>query len=236
MSRIILPAPASFAANRVAVEPASDIVFELFAYFGGSAAASPNMVDGSVMAVTGSPAWSPSYVSVVPDVSYLTPTGILDTADETIFFVARTAQIGGNFSPVFSAYPAAAGLMIALGDNEIRFHASGFGVAQTFAVAANYGQEFCFWSLTLDSGGAVPVKWKNWTYNQSGTFGTGGATRASLGNQFRVGGYVTGASGIYGSDIAHISKALGACSDAQALSVYDSVRYSLADAAVPILV
>lgn len=230
MPRIILPSPAAFdAAHTIALEPDPTITnMELWAYLRTSTAESPNMAaNDALLTVTGVPVWSPTFVTLTPGTNFLVPTGVLDTADSTALFVARTPRVGGDFSPIISAYVASAGLMIALGDNEIRFHASGLGTITTFTVPANYGSDFSFWSFAIDSGGAVPVRWKNWTHNVSGTFGTPGASRSVTGTQIYIGGQTFTPTGLYGSDVMFVAKTGATMTDPQIQSCYLSVQKEL---------
>ena len=228
MSRITFTQPTvNFAANAIAVQPPVDATRDLWAFFGGSAAASPNMVTNTPLDVVGTPTWSSNFVTVTPDTHYLVPTGLLDIADSTVFAIIRTSQIGGNFSPFWSAYVGGVGLMMALGDNEIRFHATGFGAATNLSVAGNYGSNWALWSFRMDSGAANPTTWKCHTHNQTGTYGTASASRSSLGAQMRVGGF-TLSTASFPCDVAFIGRSASALdatqTDLNALSITKSAQ------------
>lgn len=235
MPRIEVPAPADFSANTLVAEPLPSITnMLLWAYLRESLAASPNMVDDSLLTVVGAPEWDATSVLLTPGVNHLIPTGVLDSADATLMVVGSTEQIGGNFSPLFSAYVAAAGLMVALGDNEIRFHASGFGAITTLSVPASIGHDPSFWSFQMDSGGSTPLKWKNWTHGYNGTFGTPSANRSSTGTQCYIGGQTAAPTILYPSRQWFVAYAGKTLSDAEVESCYLAVQSELAVDGVPV--
>lgn len=234
MSRIIYP-NGSFAGNRVAVEPPTDVAFSAWAYLGASAAASPNLVTGTAMSETGTPGWQASHVRITPAVNCLTNTGAVDVADQTIMFVARTEQVGGFWSPIISGYAGATGLMVGLGSNYIKLHPPGLSTFLAHSFAGHYGLDWSFWSIVLNAGDAVPIKIKNWTHNQLVTGGNALAARAALGQALTVGGH-TATSGTYPGDVAQWAHAPIAMTDTQIERSHLAVQMNLASLPVPILV
>lgn len=230
MTRIIVPT-GDFLANAVAAEPPSDLVaLQLWAYLGASAAASPNLVDGAAMTVTGTPVWSSNYVTVTPDVNHLAPVGVVDTAATTLLFIARTHVTGGSNSPVLSAYPAQSGIYVGLGSDKLRVHASGLNGVTTVTHAGSYGSEFAFWSVTAQSLGTPAITWKDWTHDVSGTMGTNGAARGGLGSQYRVGGYTSAGTGTFAADVMFVAKSAAIMSAGQIEACYRSARLAVAEA------
>lgn len=227
MTREILSG-ADFSGNYIGVEPASTITgLDFWAFLNTDLASSPNMITDTALTQTGTVPFTTGYGTITPGTNYLTPTGLLDVADQTIMFVARTAQIGGNFSPILTAYPGSAGLMVALGWNYVRVHASGFGAIGNFVMSSTFGNEWSFWSVILDSGHATPIRVKNWTHNETATGGTASANRSVLGGQISVAQHTIATTGVFGSDVAFVGRAKSIISDADLLTCYDSVRLSL---------
>jgi hypothetical protein len=227
MSRIILPG-GDFSTNRVGVEPASTIVdLDLWAYLNTSLAASPNLVTDVALAQTGTVPFSAGYATITPGTNYLSPTGLLDVADQTIMFVVRTSQIGGNYSPVITAYSGGVGLFIAVGWTYLRIHVSGYGAIGNFTFSSTYGNEWSFWSVTLEDGHATPIRVKNWTYNETVTGGTAAGNRSSTGQQLTVAAHTIATFGTFAGDTAFIGRAKSVMSDTEVESCYDSVRLSL---------
>ena len=227
MTRHIL-SDGDFSSNFIGVEPDSTIVdLDLWAYLNTSLAASPNMITDTALTQTGAVTFNAGHAGITPAVNYLTPSGLVDVADQTIMFVARTAQTGGNYSPIVTAYPSGVGLFIALGWNYVRVHAAGFGSIGNFVFSGTYGNEWSFWSVTLDSGHATPIRVKNWTHGETVTGGTAAGTRISTGNNLTIAQHTIATFGTFGSDAAFVGRAKSILSDAQGLTCYDSVRLGL---------
>lgn len=232
MPRIILPSPAAFDdAHTLALEPDPTIVnLQLWAYLRQSLAESANMAAGNALLTqTGTPVWSPAFATLTPGTNFLVPTGVLDTSSCTLLFVARTPRVGGDFSPILSAYVASAGLMVALGDNELRCHATGVIPITTIPVPGTYGSDFAFWSVVVESGAAQPFRWKCWTHNVSGTLGSAGASRTVTGTQLYIAGQTSAPTILYQSDLAFVAKSGAAMTDPQILSCHLSVQKELAN-------
>lgn len=227
MSRLVFPA-GDFSTNRIAAEPPTDVPFDLWTYLGVAAAASPNLVTDTVMSVVGTPVWSPKHATLTPAVNHLTPTGVLDVADQTFLFVARTQQTGGNWSPIISGYTGNVGLMIGLGWNYARIHPSGLSGLINHVFAGNYGLDWAFWSVVIDSGGATPITVKNWTHNQTVTGGTPSASRANLGQQLTLAGH-SATNGTFASDQVFAAHSPTIMTNDQIAQSYLSVKLRLAD-------
>lgn len=229
MTRVVLPRGA-FSANRIGQEPASTIVgLDWWSYLGTDLASSPNMVDDVELAETGTVTFASAYCSPTPGTNYLEPVDVLDVADQTFVFVAKTAQTGGNYSPIITAYPGAVGVFIALGWTYLRIHAAGFGAIGNYSVTETYGNEWGFWSVILDSGHATPIRIKNHTYGATATGGTAAGTRSSTGTQVSIARHTIATFGTFTSDIAFVGRAQSVMTDAELLTCYDSVRFVLAE-------
>lgn len=227
MTRLILP-NGDFSTHHVAVEPASTIVdLDLWAYLNTSLAASPNRVNSATLAETGTVPFSAGYATVTPTTNYISPTGLLDVADQTIMFVARTAQAGGNYSPIISAYAGGVGLFIAVGWTYLRVHGSGLGAITNYSVSSLFGNDWAFWSVIMESGHATPIRIKEWTHNETVTGGTASGSRTNLGQQLTVGGHSIATFGTFAGDVAFVGRAKSILTDAQIESCYNSVRLRL---------
>lgn len=227
MSRIIFP-EGNFAVNAIAAEPPLTVPWDLWAYFGGSAAASPNLVGNTPLAVTGTPVWSEKFVTLTPATNYLTPTGVLDTADREFLLVARTQQTGGNWSPFISAYGGGTGLMIGLGWNQVRMHASGLSALINHVFAGNYHLDWSLISITIDSGAAVPITIRNHTHDQTVTGGTALADRTNTGGQITLGGH-SALNGTFTGDLAFVGSTPVIPTTDERAQAIKSVRLDFAD-------
>lgn len=229
MARTIYPT-ADFSSNRIGVTPPDSILpdLKLWAYFGGSLAESLNLVDGSTLATTGSPTFAANYVTITPGTNYLTPTSVVvDTPKQTILFVARTqAASGGYSSPIYGDYAGSVGSYVALGSNDIRLYATGFGTPLQTEIGQTYPSEFNFWSVTFDSGAVVPMTWKNWTHNVSGSGGTTNGARSSCGAQQSIGGFTVGSSGNVEFQLSFKAKSDAIMTSAEIERCYLSVKYA----------
>ena len=152
---------------------------------------------------------------------------MLDVADQTFLFVARTQQSGGFWSPIISGYAGGVGLMIGLGWNYARIHPSGLSGLINHVFAGNYGLDWSFWSVVLDSGGAIPITVKNWTFVQTVTGGTASAPRTNLGQQLTLAGH-SASNGTYASDMAFAAHTPSIMTDDQIAQSYLSVKLQLA--------
>lgn len=227
MSRIILPT-GDFSTNYVGVEPASTITdLDLWAYVNTSVAGSPNLVTDTAMSETGTVVFADEYGTITPGTNYLTPTGLLDVSDQTLMFVARTSQTGGNYSPIITAYAGAVGVFIAIGWTYLRIHVSGFGAIGNYTFSGLYGNEWSFWSVILESGHATPIRVKNWTHDETVTGGTAAGTRSSTGQQLTVAAHTIATFGTFASDVAFVGRAKSIMTDVEIESCYNSVRLSL---------
>lgn len=227
-------ASGDFAANRIAIEPPAVTNLDAWQYLRNSAAGSPNLVDATPPTVLGSPVWDDNYVTVTPDVNYLEPVGITDAANCTYMFVARTQQVGGNFSPIVSAYPgASSGFIIALGWNYVRVHATGMGAIGSYVMPATYGLSWAFYSVIMENGASQPIRIKNWTAGVSGNLGTAASSRVSFGGQVRVNGY-TSTLGTFSADVALWGRARSIMTPEQIEGYYESAKGQLAPSGMSI--
>jgi hypothetical protein len=176
---------------------------------------------------TGAVDFQPGFAAITPTTNYLAPTGLLDVVNQTFMFVARTDQVGGNFSPIISAYAGGVGLMIAVGWTYLRVHATGLGTIGNYTLSSTFGNEWSFWSVVLEEDAATPVQVKNWTHNETATGGTASGNRGSLGQQLTIGGHSIATFGTFGGDVAFVGRAKSILTDPQIESCYNSVRLAL---------
>ena len=230
MTRQILSA-GDFSANYIGVEPDSTITdLDIWAYLNTGLASSPNMVTDVALTQTGTVVFEDGYATVTPGTNYLTATSYLDVSDQTIMFVARTTQTGGNFSPIITSnYSSTTGIMVALGWTYLRIHAIGFGAIGNYTLSSTFGNDWSFWSVILDSGHATPIRVKNHTHSETSTGGTAAGNRTSTGGVITVAGHTIATTGTFASDIAWIGRAKSILTDDQLTSCYDSVRLGLID-------
>lgn len=228
MSRTIYD-NADFSANRIAVEPASTITgLSWWTFLGGSLAASKNLVNSTTLTQTGTVPFESNHALITPGTNYLEPPGIVDTINQTFFFVAETDQVGGNFSPIITGYDGAAGLFIGLGWTYARIHASGLGPMSSFIMPATYGNIMSCWSVELEEDHATPIRVKNWTYGTTVTGGTASGNRASLGQQLSVGRNTIATFGTFDARVAFVGRVGSIMTSDEAESCYQSIRYSMA--------
>lgn len=226
---------ASYNANSVITEPLSTIAgLDLWAYF-NSTNPPTNLVSDTPLISVGTPARNYAYTTITGAVDYYTAPNCLDATTQTLVFVAKLDKTGGNFAPIFTAYPGAAGLFVGLGYNYIRVHASGFGAIASFQFPSIVGNMWGFYSVTLESGSATPIKAKNWTFNLESTGGTAFASRTTLGGTLSLAQHNIATTGIFPAQIAFGGRATSVLTDAQILSIKSTVEANIAQLGISIL-
>lgn len=207
---------------------------DFWAYFNGTNAAT-NLVTEEALTPVGTPARTYGYTTITPATNYYAIPNCSDAATQTLLFVASLDESGGNFAPIFTAYPGAAGLFVGLGYNYIRVHASGFGAIANYNYTSMVGNYWGFYSVILESGAATPIRVKNWSTNLSASGGTASSSRTTLGGLLSIGQYSIATTGVFPAKLAFAARIKAVATDTQITAIKSVVEANIAQRGISVI-